>query len=357
MLLLDAIFRFGGCALLLVIAASAWRYRTVWRSAPYLLLTCISVSALFIGYTLPEFAPPEPILALMRFLDIPHLVFAWLFALSVSAPDFRLQRWHVAVGALYAAPILWPRLALYSVVPDYPGWLPIYGAITSVILIGHLLFVVTKAARTHSRQTGNRQAEIFVVVLLAVTVFAALSDFIPEESPLDWRTAKVIAISPALVFGAIWMLRLNVPMFDQSDVSRAGYELSAENDRLREKLDEYLLRKEAFRDQDLTIASLSNNIGVSQHRLRTLINSELGHPNFNAYLNQIRVEAVCRAFEEPKSEQLPVLTLALDAGFKSTSVFNKAFKSLTGHTPSQYRALLAKKPKNARNPEEFTRNP
>ncbi|WP_209348267.1 AraC family transcriptional regulator [Pontixanthobacter sp. CEM42] len=195
------------------------------------------------------------------------------------------------------------------------------------------------------------------MVLLAVTICAALSDFIPDGSPLDWRTAKVMSIFPALAFGAVWMLRLKVPMFHSPDNSRSSGGLSAKGNGLLGRLEDYLLGKEAFRDQDLTIASLSEDIGVSQHKLRALINNELGHPNFNAYINQIRVGAVCRAFDEPGSDKLPILTLALDAGFKSISVFNKAFKSLTGQTPSQYRALLAKNPAHAWNPEEFARNP
>jgi AraC-like DNA-binding protein len=34
---------------------------------------------------------------------------------------------------------------------------------------------------------------------------------------------------------------------------------------------------------------------------------------------------------------VPILTIALDAGFQSLGPFNRAFKSATGETPSKYR--------------------
>ena len=36
---------------------------------------------------------------------------------------------------------------------------------------------------------------------------------------------------------------------------------------------------------------------------------------------------------------MPVLTIALDAGFSSLGPFNRAFKAETGATPSEYRRL------------------
>jgi len=36
---------------------------------------------------------------------------------------------------------------------------------------------------------------------------------------------------------------------------------------------------------------------------------------------------------------VPVITIAMDAGFQSLGPFNRAFKAMTGVTPSEYRKL------------------
>jgi AraC-like DNA-binding protein len=43
------------------------------------------------------------------------------------------------------------------------------------------------------------------------------------------------------------------------------------------------------------------------------------------------------AFADPSQADVPILTIALDAGFQSIGPFNRAFKAHTGMTPSAYR--------------------
>ena len=51
----------------------------------------------------------------------------------------------------------------------------------------------------------------------------------------------------------------------------------------------------------------------------------------------LRLDAVRAALVDPKRRDLPVLTLALDAGFQSIGPFNRAFKAATGRTPTEFR--------------------
>lgn len=357
MLFLDALLRFGGLGLLAVIAVASWRHRTKWPSAPYLALTCISVGALFLGYAPPALQPPEPLYSLMRFIDIPHLVFVWLFALSLYERDFALRPWHIIVGTVYAGPIFWPRLAALGVVPDQPAWLPLYGGLTSILLIGHLAWV-TLGGRMDDLIEGRRNSRTyFIALLFIVTVLAAASELIPRDAAIDHRTAKIAAIFPALVFGAVWMLRLEVPLVRHGSPKLSNAALSPRDQLLVDKLRDCLFEQQAFRDPSLTIVSLAAALGVSQHRLRALINQRLGHANFSTFVNRARIDAVCDAMEHAETADLPILTLALDAGFKSLSSFNKAFKAVHGVTPSIYRRHLARNLSNTRNPSGFSTNP
>ena len=45
------------------------------------------------------------------------------------------------------------------------------------------------------------------------------------------------------------------------------------------------------------------------------------------------------ALADPSQAEVPVITIAMDAGFQSLGPFNRAFKATTGVTPTEYRKL------------------
>ena len=54
------------------------------------------------------------------------------------------------------------------------------------------------------------------------------------------------------------------------------------------------------------------------------------------------------ALADPGQAEVPILTIALDAGFQSIGPFNRAFKAETGMTPSEFRRVrLAASPYSA----------
>lgn len=92
-----------------------------------------------------------------------------------------------------------------------------------------------------------------------------------------------------------------------------------------------------YREPDLSVASLSQKLAIPEHRLRHLINRQLGHRNFSAFINGYRLAEAEAALGDPAQAAVPVLTIALDAGFGSVGPFNRAFKAHTGFTPTEYR--------------------
>jgi AraC-like DNA-binding protein len=93
----------------------------------------------------------------------------------------------------------------------------------------------------------------------------------------------------------------------------------------------------AYREEGLSIGGLAGKLGIPEYALRRLINQRLGYRNFNAFLNFYRLDDVMAALADPSQEAVPILTIALDAGFQSLGPFNRAFKSQTGMTPSEFR--------------------
>jgi AraC-like DNA-binding protein len=92
-----------------------------------------------------------------------------------------------------------------------------------------------------------------------------------------------------------------------------------------------------YRRTGLTIRAFAQGLGLPEHRVRELINEHLAFRNFNAFLNYFRLREVAGRLRSPTDGHLPVLTLALDAGYGSIGPFNRAFREAYGVTPTEYR--------------------
>ena len=106
---------------------------------------------------------------------------------------------------------------------------------------------------------------------------------------------------------------------------------------LAERLHAHMAYSRVYRTDGLTIAALAAQLGEQEYRLRRLINTRLGHRNFAAFLNSYRLDEVREALADPAQRDVPILTIALDAGFGSLAPFNRAFRDAEGVTPSEYR--------------------
>jgi AraC-like DNA-binding protein len=104
-------------------------------------------------------------------------------------------------------------------------------------------------------------------------------------------------------------------------------------DRLQRLMEEHRI----YREEGLGIASLAARLGLPEYRLRRLINQRLGHRNFSSFVNGYRLAEAIAALSDPAQAQVPILTIALDAGFQSIGPFNRAFKAQTGLTPTDFR--------------------
>jgi AraC-like DNA-binding protein len=92
-----------------------------------------------------------------------------------------------------------------------------------------------------------------------------------------------------------------------------------------------------YRTPGLTITGLAAHLDTPEHRLRALINRRLGHRNFSAFLNRYRIAEAREKLASRAHVDLPVLTIAMDLGYNSLPTFNRAFRSETGTTPSDFR--------------------
>jgi AraC-like DNA-binding protein len=116
---------------------------------------------------------------------------------------------------------------------------------------------------------------------------------------------------------------------------------SSADQRVLEALRQLMRDERIYRHDNITIGALAAKLSIPEYRLRRLINQRLGYRNFNVFLNNHRIEEAKAALADPSQAEVPVITIAMDAGFQSLGPFNRAFKAITGVTPSDYRRLNA----------------
>ena len=80
------------------------------------------------------------------------------------------------------------------------------GSATSILLVAHLIWATLRGRKDDLLERRRAVRIYFILTIAAVAVAAALSDLIPPDAAFDRRTAKAVAIWPAILFGTIWML-------------------------------------------------------------------------------------------------------------------------------------------------------
>lgn len=89
-------------------------------------------------------------------------------------------------------------------------------------------------------------------------------------------------------------------------------------------------------DHDLNLARLARACRLTQNQLSHVLNHGLGE-GFYDFINRLRVEAVQARLLDPAQQGRPILDQAFECGFSTKTTFNKAFRSVTGQTPSAWR--------------------
>jgi AraC-like DNA-binding protein len=284
------------------------------------------------------------------------LVF-WLFSRALFDDAFRFRRRHVAAWLAFAA------TGLLNCYLFLPFAMPLWWLATRVLEVAPLLFSLLAVVQTFATWPDDlveRRRKLRAPLVAVVAAYSGVVAIAKLALPIGARPelgpvieAAALAIVVALVMGRLVVLQGSdlfgapepvVPPTGSLPTALAPQEaapqppqLAAEDQPLVARLQRLMSEERAYRQENLTIGALAEQMGLPEHRLRRLINQGLGHRNFNAFLNGYRLADAKRALADPSQAEVPVLTIAMDAGFQSLGPFNRAFKADTGQTPTEFR--------------------
>jgi len=160
--------------------------------------------------------------------------------------------------------------------------------------------------------------------------------------------SKGVYISGAIIFsvvlyaGGLVLLhsRRRDDLFSSGQVKYANKKIKADDAQLMlDRLERVMNEKSVFKNPNLKLNDLANEINVSAHQLSQLLNDSLGK-SFTLYVNEYRIQEACRILST--AENLTVEAIGEEVGFNSKSTFFSAFKKLKGMTPAMYQQSTVK---------------
>jgi AraC-like DNA-binding protein len=348
---LDLALRAGTTALLLVLAASLFRdFRGAVAgrlAVAFALGSAAHAVTQGIGATSPVSIWHAPLIA----LSTGNIVVFWLFTRALFDDAFKMRWWHALV---------WAAVAGFSFINC--AWIaPALGnARFSIIAINLLVlgFIALAVGQTIASWSadlveGRRRLRVFIVSAAALYggINAVLQILVSGREAADVANTANAALLAGIV-AAICYSMTRVAAGDLFPVAPAATavadipapsvappESGAADQRLVDALLRLMADERIYRHDNITIGTLATKLRVPEYRLRRLINQRLGYRNFNVFLNNHRIEEAKAALADPSQAEVPVITIAMDAGFQSLGPFNRAFKATTGVTPTEYRRL------------------
>lgn len=102
-----------------------------------------------------------------------------------------------------------------------------------------------------------------------------------------------------------------------------------------ERLLNHIAEKEPYRDANLSLRVLADQIDIHPNQLSWLLNERMGE-NFNQFINKYRIAVFKAIAKAPENANLTIEGLAYESGFNSKTVFNTYFKRETGLTPKEF---------------------
>lgn len=266
----------------------------------------------------------------------------WIFALYVFEDGFRPGAFHIAVLIAKAALAFVsyrgrPGYKLLSAgmnTDDLLRLLP--NVVFSFALIFHVMLIAWRGRETDLIEMRIDLRRVFALLMGVLIVWFMVSFLV--LLPLGF--GQPVQIIDALLLGLLALafisngLQLRPGLFPELEATeQIALPLPADRE-----LETAVLRAfegdHVYRSESFTIGQLARHVNAQEYRVRRVINRQMGFRNFNDLLNRYRVQEACELLAQGT---MPIIRIATEVGYPSPAPFNRAFRQITGMTPTQYR--------------------
>jgi AraC-like DNA-binding protein len=272
--------------------------------------------------------------------------FFWGWTTSIMDDDFSLGPVSITGGLLLLV------VGALGILTTSQEWHAVTIALHSVLGIGFVAAALVNVLRGWRQDLVEARRRLRAAILVlsggySIVIMAVELVLRGQAPSADLLLLNALLLA-TLLFGLAWNV-LDVsssvrsafgwmPPSKTSSVEPAEVLARDRDQELIIRLQELMTRNAAYRDPDIAVASLATRLGVTEKKLREVIHRRLEFKNFSMYVNAFRLEEVSRRLLDVRHDEVPILTMALEAGFGSIVAFNRAFKDKYGVTPTSYRA-------------------
>lgn len=217
----------------------------------------------------------------------------------------------------------------------------IYFAYKSIQLIkSHQSEIVNYFSNTERRELEwLRKLAIFIIIFYAIWF---LTPFLPEETHQKYAYPILGIINVLFIYwvGISGFRQAKVEMIPEKiqDAAEALPQIQEKGNTNPQfqRLLKLMQEKECYKDPELTLPVLADELGLPRRNLSQLINQE-AKSNFNHFINRYRVEAAKNILHDPKFDHLNMLGVAFEVGFNSKATFFAVFKKMERISPGKYK--------------------
>ncbi len=252
----------------------------------------------------------------------------WIWSISILALIIAI------VGLIFPYqqhPAIWNQ---YIVRVIYTQW-----GIFLMVTLFELRDVIRKLGRP--KQLSSVETGLVVMLGINLVIFICYLWALLGHSRGVYISGAII-FSIMLYAGGLALLhrRRRDSLFPPDATKYANKKIKTDDARLMlTRLERAMREKNIFKNPNLKLNDVADEIKVPPHQLSQLLNESLGK-SFTLYINEYRIEEACRMLAN--TENLTIEAIGEEVGFNSKSTFFAAFKKLKNSTPAAYQQSIVR---------------
>jgi AraC-like DNA-binding protein len=184
-------------------------------------------------------------------------------------------------------------------------------------------------------KTTNKSSSMLILMIgLSLFQLSYFSNYILRLTP--YEAAPVI--HSVIIYAISFIILKSQGAFAELK-SKKYRNLNIQEEELihyRQKIISVMNSQRPYLETDFSLAKLSSLTGIQTHLLSYVFN-EFIKQNFQLFTNTHRVNDARQLLMDPSKKHLSIAAIANECGFNTLSSFNKAFKDITGQTPSEFK--------------------